>query len=224
MLRIQIIGLAIMAALAMSAVAAGSASAEHIWLLNGKLIAKPVKIHSVGLLLLEDSGISSIEGGPVKIHCRGFDAGTVGPNGLDLIQSITLELLGTKDLIHCSYDKAGGCSGTTALALALHLPWHTSLYLEGTEVRDMIVSSGAGEPGWNVTCTNVLGGTTEDECLAPLGSTGLANILTAAMGVTATFDAKSPNANCTIGGAGKGIVRGSVTLESPSATEPLLFD
>jgi hypothetical protein len=226
MLRIQMIGLAIMAALAMSAVAAGSASAEHIWLLNGKLIANPVKIHSLGLLLLTDH---TAPGGEVVVHCKGFDTGTVGPNGLDLIESITLELLGTKDLILCLFDKVGLCKeGTMPVALALNLPWHTALYLEGTEVRDMIVGDGNGNPGWAVTCENVLGGKTVDDCTAPLGSVGHLTNLAGGAGVLGLFDEKSENANCKIGSEtirnGAGLVRGDIKFESPSATEPLTFD
>jgi hypothetical protein len=208
--------------LAMSAVAAGSASAAHEWLISGSPITTAKKIHSLGLLLLEDSKAT---GGAVQIHCHGFDAGTVGPGALDLIESITTELLKGSDKIPCSFDKAGACkSNVTPTALALHLPWHTKIILHGTEVRDLILSAGNGEPGWNVTCTNILGGTTEDECLAPEGSTALKNILTAAMGVEATFDAGTQKAKCSVGGAGAGIVSGTVFLESPSAGEPLLFD
>jgi hypothetical protein len=224
MLRIQMIGLAIMAALAMSAVAASSASAAHLWLIGGKLVASEVKIHSLGLLLLTDHTAPL---GAVQIHCHGFDAGTVGPHALDLVTSVTTTLLGTNDKITCTYDKQGGCESSPApLALAVNLPWHTELYLVGTEVRDMIVSSGAGSPGWKVTCKTFLG-TVTDECTVPLGSTGLVNEPTATMGVLAIFDANSQNADCKLG-AGElrkevGLVRGSVLLESPSAG-PLLFD
>jgi hypothetical protein len=230
MLRIQMIGLALVAMLVISVVAAASASAEaplpHEWLIGGKLIASPVKIHSLGLLLLEDSKIPAIEGGPVRVHCHGFDTGTIGPHALDLIESITLELLGKKDLILCLFDKEGGCkSGTMPVALALHLPWHTELVLQGTEVRDLILADGNGEPGWNITCTNILGGVTEDECLAEAGKPGSTSLKNVAAGVLGEFEAKSPNAKCTKGGEGAGVVRGTVLFESPSgeAKDKLTF-
>jgi len=226
MLRIQMIGLALVAALAMSVVAASSASAAHLWLIGGKLVASPVKIHSKGLLLLTDHnpmGSASLE---TVIHCKGFDDGFVGPHALDLVLAITAELLGTNPRITCTFDKAGGCEASTApLALAINLPWHTEIYLEGSTVRDMIVADGAGEPGYKVVCKAPLFGMITDECKAPLGNTGLANV---AGGVEGIFDATSNNTNCKIGAEavrnGQGLVRGSTLFENPSATEKLTFD
>ena len=225
MLRIQMIGLALVVALAMSAVAAGSASAAHQWLIGGSPIAAATKVHSKGLLLLTDHnplGNASLE---TILHCKGFDAGTVGPGVLDLVESITAELLGTNPRVTCVFDKAGGCESSPApLALAVHLPWHTALYLEGTEVRDMILPDGAGNPGYKVVCKAPLLGMITDECTAPLGSTGLANV---AGGVEGIFEAKAQNTNCKIGGEAvrneAGLVRGSTLFESPGAGK-LTFD
>ena len=227
MLRIQMIGLALVAALAMSAVAAGSASAAHEFLINGKPIAKATKIHSLGLLLLTDHNPLNNASLETIIHCHGFDAGTVGPGGLDLIESITAELLGTNDKIHCKFDKAGGCEASSLLlALAINLPWHTAIYLDsGGRVRDMIVADGAGEPGYKVFCNAPLLGPIVDECKAPLGNTGLKNV---AGGVEGIFDAFSNNTNCKVGTEavrnGQGLVRGFSLLENPSSTEKLTFD
>jgi hypothetical protein len=222
MLRIQMIGLALVAALFMSAVAAGSASAAHEWLINGASLGAPVKVHSLGLLLLEDS---TAPGGAVKIHCHGFDAGTVGPGALDLVTSITRELLGTNDKIPCTFDKAGLCkSNVTPLALAVNLPWHTEITLINGKVRDMIMSDGNGNPGWLVLCTNIIGGESHDICTRSLISTALANV---AGGVQATFDAESGNADCSLNGGElrKEVSRvtGTTLTESPSAGEPLTF-
>ena len=216
MLRIQMIGLAVVAALFMSAVAAGSASAAHEWLLNGASIGAATKVHSLGLLLLTDHTAPL---GETLIHCVGYDAGTVGPGAADLVESITKELLGTNNVIECAIVKAGGCkSGTIAKASAIHLPWKTELYLEGTELRDMITEDGtAGQPGWSVTCTNILGGSTTDTCTSTLGSTGVQNV---AAGVNTPFEAKSPSANCKVGAEairnGAGLVRGTVLQENPA--------
>jgi hypothetical protein len=230
MLRIQMIGLAIVAVLAMGAVAAGSASAAeelpHEWLLNGLLIAAPVKIHSLFLVLLTDH---NPPGGEVVVHCKGFNDGTVGPHELDLVLAVTTELLKGSDKIPCTFDKQGACeSGTVPLALALNLPWHTELTLfPGSEVRDMIMGDGNGNPGWSVTCKTILG-TITDDCTAPLGSTRVENI--AGGGVLALFDKisneKNP-ADCKVGGEAvrkaAGLVSGDITLHSPSATLPLSF-
>jgi hypothetical protein len=220
MLRIQIIGLALVSALFMSAVMAGSASAAHEFLINGAPITTALKVHSSGLLLLEDT--KPPIGTPTQVHCHGFNAGTVGPGGVDLIESITLELLGTKDLILCLFDKNGNCnSGTMPVALALNLPWKTELVLHEGKVRDLILADGHGEPGWNVHCNAII---PEDDCLATAaepGSTGLENV---AGGVLATFDKLTPLATCSVGGAKSGKVEGTVLTENPSATEKLTFD
>lgn len=219
MLRIQMIGLALVAAVVMSAVAAGSAMAEHLWLISKAPIASPVKVHSLGLLLLEDKGSGT------KIHCHGNAAGTVGPGSADLTESITKELLGTNDKIPCTFDSAGLCKSNAAVtALAVHLPWKTTIILVGTEIRDLLLGDGAGAPGWKVNCTNVIGGESEDVCTEEAGkmaTTALANVTE---GVLATFDAKTENAGCTIGGKEAGIVRGTVTTYSPSSTEKLTID
>jgi len=218
MLRIQMIGLALVAAVVMSAIAAGSASAAHEWLINGAAITVAKKTHSKALVLLEDSGSGT------AVHCKGFDAGTVGPGGKDLVESVTAELLGTNDKIPCTFDKTGTCeSGTAPTALAIHLPWKTELELINGKVRDLILADGNGAPGWAVTCKTFLGSTTdtcEEEAGKP-GSTALANVTE---GVLATFDKETPAAKCSIGGAGSGHVSGTDLTESPSGTEKLTFD
>jgi hypothetical protein len=227
MLRMQIIGLALVAALVMSAVAVGSASATvlpHEWLINGTLIGSPVKIHSQGLLVLTDD---TAPGGATSVHCHGFNAGTVGPHALDLISSITKELLGTLDKIPCNYIKQGACeSSPVPLALAVNLPWHTELTLFGSEVRDMIMKDvEGGNPGWSVTCKTLLG-TVTDTCTSALNSTRVENV---SNGVLALFDATS-NANpaeCKVGAEGArkaGLVSGAVLIESPSSTQKLTFE
>jgi hypothetical protein len=225
MLRIQMIGLALGAALAMSVVAASSASAAHLWLIGGKLVASEVKIHATDLFLLTDD--TPPVGGATQIHCKRFDDGTVGPHALDLVLAITAELLGTNDKVHCTFDKTGGCeSGSLLLALAIGLPWHTELYLEGTEVRDHIASSTpGGKIGWKVTCKAPLLGIITDECLNGLASVLVANV---AGGVEGTYDAKSNSAECSFNGgafrANAGLVRGTRLFENISATEKLTFD
>lgn len=210
------IGLAILAALIMSAVAAGSASAAHEWLINGAPITVAKKVHSLALILLEDS---KVFGGAVQVHCHAFDAGTVGPGGLDVVESVTLELLGTKDKLHCQFVKKGLCGATPPTALAIHLPWHTLIVLIGTEVRDLILADGNGAPGWSVTCS--VGTDTCEEEAGAMGTTSLTNV---SEGVLATFDSKTPRAKCSMGGAGAGVVTGTDLTESPSGTEKLTFD
>jgi hypothetical protein len=231
MLRIQIIGLALVSAVLMSAVAAGSASAEaeklHQWLIvhliGGTevhlLLSLPNKVHSLGLILLRDD--TPPIGGPTEVHCHFFNDGYVGPHGLDLILDITSTLLGTEKKITCNITVLGGCkSGTTATAEAIHLPWLTHLYLEGNIVRDRILPDEHGKPGYSVTCTNILGGTTTDTCEAENNSTKMLNV---AGGVEAIFNPpEGESGACKIGTetarAGAGLVTGSVLIESPSPT------
>jgi hypothetical protein len=211
----------------MSAVAAGSASAEtelHQWLIGGHLLASPVLLHSLGLLLLTDH---SPTGGEVVVHCHGFDHGTVGPHGLDLVLAITTALLSGSDKIPCTFDKSGLCkSDVTPLALALNLPWLTHLLLDNGRVRDRTLGDGNGLPGWHVICTNIIGGESKDACIAesPGGSPLLENV---AEGVEAKFDGESGNAECSLNGGafrkGAGLVRGLTLFENPSATEKLTF-
>jgi hypothetical protein len=212
------IGLALVVALVMSAVAAASASAAHEWLINGTPITVAKKIHSLGLLLLEDRKAT---GGAISIHCKTFGTRTVEPGALGLVEKITAELLGTNDKISCSYDKRGVCESSPApLFLAVNLPWHAELILLGTEVRYRMTSDGVGNPGWKMTC-KAFSGTITDECTVSLFSTGLTNVVT---GVEASFDARTQQPNCTLGGNGAGIVSGPILMESPSAGEKLTFD
>ncbi len=214
MLRVQMIGVALVAVFAMSAVAATGASA-HEWLLGGKPITAAKTIMSKGTLELTDDAAT---GGAVAVSCAGFDTGTVGPGAADLISKVTAEELGTNNSITCTFVKKGACEGTTAKAVALALPWKTEIYSEGTETRDMITSDGAGSPGWGVTCKTLLG-SMEDKCTVALGSTALANVTG---GVDATFEKKSQKASCSLGNSTSGLVSGADFLESP-AGETLTF-
>jgi hypothetical protein len=229
MLRIQMIGLALVSVIAMSALAAGSASAAeelHQWLLihdlagGGQvhlLLSKPEKVLSEGTVELEDTKA----GTGTKVKCSGFNTGTIGPHGLDLVETITLELSGTKKAVSCTFVKNGGlCTSAEPTAEAVNLPWHTQLILRGGQVRDLILGHGAGKPGWAVTCTNIIGGKTTDTCEEEAGnpnSTLIENI--PGVGVRGKFnEAEGPPAKCSVGGAGTGKVNGSVTTLNASST------
>jgi hypothetical protein len=234
MLRIQIIGLALVSAIVMSAVAAGSASAETElkwqWLLfhsateQHLLLSKPELVESEGLVLLTDHNFPA---SGATVHCRGFDLGTVGPHGLDLIKSITLELLGTKKSVLCLLTTAGGCKeGKMPTAEAINLPWHTQLILHGTQVRDLILGHGGGAPGWKVTCESAIGtATIEDTCEEEVGKPGSTLMKNEGLaGVLGEFkEAENPRAKCSVGGKEAGSVNGTVLTESPSTTLLILI-
>jgi len=207
MKRINVIGLALVAALALSVVAAASASA-HEWLIGGKAIAKATAVTSKGTLELEDSKAT---GGAVKVSCTGIDKGTVGPGAADEITSITNEK--GENTITCTFVKNGACeAGTAPTAAAVDLPWKTTIEAVEGRTRDVIRENGKGEPGWAVTCKTFLGNIT-DTCKTKEGNTALAEV---AEGVNATFDAFSPKATCSNGGAGAGVVTGTDLIKSPA--------
>jgi hypothetical protein len=214
MLRIQMIGLAIMAALAMSAVAAGSASAALEWLINGAPITKAKTVESLGTLQLEDHSLLS---GNTKVECKGKDEGTVGPGGVDLISKITGHA--GELTVTCTFINTGNCNASPApLAMAVNLPWKTLLLTEANgEIRDTVESDGNGEPGWEVKCT--VGSTVTTDTCTGTTSTGMDNVL--GVGVDALFDAKSAHAKCSIGGTGAGVVTGTDVIKNPSPTELL---
>jgi hypothetical protein len=71
--------------------------------------------------------------------------------------------------------------------------------------RDKILGSGSGNPGWNAECNTILG-KIKDECTVEATTTGLSD---ASTGVEVRFDSKSAHYNCSIGGAGAGVVTGT---------------
>lgn len=196
----SIIGLALAAVFAMSAFMAAGASAAE-WLINGAAIATAKKIKSKGELLLSDD----VE--KVSLLCKGTDEGTVGPGTLDEVTLI--------EATECVFEggEHGACEeGKAVTAKALGLPWTTKI--EGT--RDDITS--ATSVGWNVECTVFGVFKVSDECTIGLSSTALENVTG---GVNAIFDASTPAANCTRGGAGAGLVNGTDLNENPGAKEIL---
>jgi hypothetical protein len=196
MSRIRIIGLALVAVFAFSAVAAASASAAPEWLVAGAKPTSPVAVTSKteGKLKLTDEGVG------VTVECEGTDKGTVGPKSADTVSTVTPKN-------PCTVTAGTALCGTTANASALHLSWETSLIEPvAGEIRDEVKNS-TNNPGWKVEC---LGGLkTTDECTGD-SSTLIHNNTPAAGVVTAEFEAKSAHANCTVGGTGKGKVEGKI--------------
>jgi hypothetical protein len=164
---------------------------------------KAVTSTDVGGLRMTDKKGGAF-GEEVTIECNGTDEGTVGPGSKDQLTKATATA--------CKTLK-GICE--SPVAHALHLPWNTTLETVGGEVRDKIENSGAGAPGWDVTC--VVGGfiKVEDECTGET-TTAVANV---SGGVALTFDAKSAKANCTRGGAGEGSVLGKDLVENPTGVQ-----
>ncbi|MFZ1153326.1 MAG: hypothetical protein WAN93_00315 [Solirubrobacteraceae bacterium] len=210
MKRSYLIGLTLVAVLASTAFAASSAFAlESTWLVSG---AKPTAAVNVD----SESGSTSLEdvkggifGEAVAVTCKVLDKGTVGPGPADTVTAVTLE--------ECATTK-GICP--SPVATAVNLPWNTKIELIGTAFYDDIVSSGVGNPGYTVSCSGVV-----DTCTAMLGRP-LDKENTAGGAVLVEFnpaDTNQPAADCTKGGTGQGLVKGTQTILTEVAGLALAF-
>lgn len=165
------------------------------------------KVVTHGSLVLKDLKVP-IEG-TVEVQCTGEDVGSVGPKTFDRIESITN--------IQCAAGK--GCEKLEGNAEPRNIEgigWQTALEEPvAGEIRDKITNGKTGKeaPGWAVTC-RVLGVTETDVCTVTEGSTKVENKATpgveGSLLVLTTFEAKSPKANCTVGGEKEGEVLGTI--------------
>jgi hypothetical protein len=205
MRKIRLVGLALFAVFAFSAVAAASAFAESEWLDNGAVtvagaVKAELKTEGTERLLLADMK-GGIGGGEVDLLCEAKSTGLIGAK-VDTVETATAT--------NCVVD-TGLCPEPTVTAR--HLPWKTEILLVGGVFRDDITeTAGAGgAPGWLVKCSIV-----EDECLSNEGFTELTNL--AGGGVDVLFnEATSPAATCSRGGAGQGLIQGLLVLLSTEA-------
>lgn len=213
MKKIQILGLALVAVFAFSAVAAASAFAENEWLLNGAAVTSkiPVLSEAIELKLADMKGGLFLE--EISVLCSGLDLGTVGPKGEDEVTEI-LNLAGTEKTIKC--PASSGCGEAEATVEALNLPWKTKIILKGTEFRDEVGPGTGGGPGYKVTCA--LGIT--DSCTSPTAELSSTKLTNETGGVDSLFEAISEEkpATCTRGGAKEGLVKGLDTIISDSGT------
>lgn len=228
MIRLRIVGLALVAVFAMSAVAAVSASAaapewhECVTGTNnttncpagskGETLKTTLAVASEGRLELENTAVG------VKIKCPepsespGTDKGTIGPGSTDKITSITSETGAVK--VPCEVVTGTGICGTEATAEAVHLPWTTKLVAgTGTEIRDNIEGGTGGEPGYKTVCK---GGLKATSTCTGKTSTKATNTLSPNWNVLEEFEAKSAEATCTP--TGKGKITGTNTILHPTGT------
>ncbi len=196
MLRIRIIGLALVAMFALSAVAVASASAaENEWSLSKVDVTSTMNVTSKGKLELTDTSTAA---GSVTVTCEGTDAGTVLPGGKDSTTSITA----TK----CTSNNSA-CTSPTAKAV--NLPWTSQLKEKGT--RDLIKSANSTTLGWLVDCETLLG-KKSDECTTKSTEVVVENTKT---GVNTIFSKKvSGMATCTESKKETGYVEGTVEIVS----------
>jgi len=141
--KIMMLGMSIVAVFAFAAVASASASAAAEWLHNGEPISTPqaTTLTSSGLRLTDEN--SGLFGETVTVECDRTGTGTVGPGNQGRVTSVTLEKCHTVQ---------GACGPSPTVSPA-NLPWNTELVEEGGQIRDRIRNSGAGNPGWTVSCS-----------------------------------------------------------------------
>jgi hypothetical protein len=174
MRKIKVLGVAVIALVALSAVAASSAFAlESVWLVNGAKPTAAVATDSTGAnFLLEDTKSADIVCATVT------DEGNVGPGAADKTTAVVFN--------NCV------ASGAACTVTPLFLPWETKVELVGGVFKDKVTKA-----GYKSECT-ILGIKVTDECKKEGGFIELSNLGT---NVDANFLA-TEEGTCTTGGIG----------------------
>jgi hypothetical protein len=186
------LGLALVAALALSGVAAASASAAFEWKLNGVRVTESVPVKMEGSIQLVDKK-GGLPGGSDQVTCSVSNKGTVGTEGKGTITE--------SSLTHCV--GGGICMGETKpVAKAYHLPWATKPYKNPEEKAVSELRGTAGSPGWEWECHSAFG-TIVDKCTTQAGWTLLTNTSELGVGIVAEQSGGGPLPtilDCTRGG------------------------
>jgi hypothetical protein len=206
MRKLQTVLLALLAVFAFGATLSASASAETTlvaeWLAGAGLkITTNLASETSGSILEEDEGA-----GPGAVLCSAILVGTVGTAGKGVISEVLnlaeekvgelpagLALVSPTD---CTNVLA--CEAAEIAVRPVGLPWTTQLFLmESGAILDLVVGA-----SYDLVCL-VLKIKIEDTCAAADSEVEVLNDPEhAAVPALAKF---APNANCTIGGAGKGV-------------------
>ena len=135
-------------------------------------------------------------GGASKIKCKGGNLGWIGANGQDGIIKATAK--------ECE-RVTGPCEAGTARAIAINLPWGTTLEEETNGIRDKIRAGGSG-PGYEIECRVAGFFKIVDTCT---GTTSAKITNNENIGIVEDdFETKSGKDTCSIGGADAGNMRG----------------
>jgi len=226
MKRFYVIGVALVAVLAFSALAAASASATFLlaeWLLNGVAIAPGAEdlVEIEGEVTLEDrEGVPVI--GNAAVKCSGIFVGTVSSNSQDLITEV-LSLTHTAPPLKC--PRVLGCEASTLEpeVSPVNLPWETEAELfeqTGTTIFVDLIMKAGQKIGWIVKNCLVLGLPQTDECTTPknggeAGGAGISELtLEGALplgvfSLAVTELTGTPLALCTASNLESGVVAGS---------------
>jgi hypothetical protein len=215
MRKISIVGAAILAVFAFSAIAAASAFAEPELLVNAKTFAGSVPVVTTGTLLLEDSGAGT------AVECKGSFVGET-ESKLGLLTLVEAEGVNFTETVNvgkfatCKFEKVGLCDATPAPEVKpINLPWHIELLLEepttGTNLYILMILEWEtkGEPGWEVMCTAPIVGLTTDTCKGETGA-DLTNVTGPPEELLGAFleneELATPSVTCSVGGAKTGLV------------------
>jgi hypothetical protein len=203
--------LACIATFALSAVAASSASAAPEWYVKKKgtyeKLTAPVKVSIEGTF--ESYDVPARKGVLCNIH---VGAGEIKTGGTGTISELETRPEECKPAAKQKNELTGCKVGKITNTVAARLPWATSLYKEGTEARQKILSGGNGTPYFVFECSAEW-----DEC--PIAeSTHIINNVLGGL-VEAGFDAKSgPRTKCSYGGKEAGEFGGTIKFK-PTAEE-----
>jgi hypothetical protein len=198
MRKIHILGIALVAIFAFSAVVASMASAETTlladWEIGGVVVTAETPTTAEGEIQLEDTKAK------LGVTCSGKFIGTSGPNGIDLVtevQSLTGTQVTLTAPLLCKSHKFCEESATDIEAAPEGLPWTTKAYLtEAGTFRDLTIKA-----TYSTSCL-VLGIKVSEECTDENASYELKNVT----GGIEAVGAATPDGNCTTGGAGAGEV------------------
>jgi hypothetical protein len=217
----HIVGLAVIAALALGAAVTTSAFAlESVILVNAVKPAAAVTITSasLGRVLLEDMGTLA-----ARVECEDVtNEETLEAGGKRIVITKVTFLLGCTTPAKAQElngtEEANACTSVDAGSLSmLHLPWLAEIVLSaGVFLTSLVAVAGGGVPGYKVECNTALGLVT-DECTTEKGATTLTN--NAGGTITAAFPASPAEAefaNCSIGGSLQGLVTGSIIFTEPN--------
>jgi hypothetical protein len=227
------VGLVISAVLVCVALGATSAFALE-WLVEAATFAGDLPAETVGLLNLIT--LNSTGGILQEIDCNGTFDGSIEQPNLDTIDKVlnTLEEeVSTTPLVglalECEVTFHEGAltdcaAGTIALVWAVHLPWATETVLmePSGEILDLLLSSGAGEPGYEVECTTLSGLKASDECTGATSSKVSAEAGTTPPSVLGTFNFEAPISSelgsCAVSGANVAALKGEGNIWAVGGT------
>ncbi len=192
--------------------ASGTGAWQSLGLPAGQTDTVRIQVFS---LHLEDTGTLA---GKSAIECNSTtaDEGTGFIEGTGKGKITAAGIKETEINTRCKVIEGGCETGKIEKVKAVHLPWATEIFETESKLETKIENSGAGEPGWSITCHTALGSQT-DECVSTgstkLESASLANAVTAGvLLVKGTFLGAHP-AKCTQSSSHEdGHVRGLVAI------------